>query len=100
MTSTVQQQSTAKAKLHLLKQDGKIASLNTILNKMLLISQHSKEMDLFNPTQCCHGASSRLAEGEEERVEGQELRGAGGEHLCLTGLPHGPPLFSNPCRDQ
>lgn len=57
-------------------------------------------MDLFNPTQCSPGVSSRLEEGGEERVEDQELRGAGGEHLCLTELPHCPPLFSNPCRDK
>lgn len=59
-----------------------------------------KKMDLFNPTQCSLGASSRLEEEGEERVEGQELTGAGGEHSCLTGLPHCLPPFSNPCRDK
>lgn len=66
--------------------------LNTITVK--------KWIHLFNPTLCSRGLSSRLGEGGGERVEGQELRRAGEEQLCLTGHPHCPPPFSDPCRDK
>lgn len=68
---------------------------------MLLITITVKKwIHLFNPTLCSLGLSSRPEEGGVERAEGQELRRAGEEQLCLTGLPQCPPPFSDPCRDK
>lgn len=73
---------------------------NNPIKRLSLAFVITKGKTSLNPTPRSLGLSSRPREAGEERVEGQEPRGAGEEHLCPTGLPRCPPLFSDPCRDK